>query len=99
MAPRTTQQAEEPQQAEENEVTTPESLGFQRSREIEVERVQVAPQAPDDQGFVQIRMAQTIEEFTFGNPHVHYHLEEGKIYRVPAGIGAYLDSLGYVYHR
>jgi hypothetical protein len=98
VAPRTTQQPEEPQQAEEDEVTTPESLGFKRSREIEVERVQAQPEVPDDDGYVQIRMSQTIEEFTFGNPHVHYHLQEGKIYRVPAGIGRYLDSLGYVYH-
>lgn len=98
MAARTTQQPEEPQpaEAEENQVTRPEDLGFRR--EIEVERVQVQPQVPDDQGFVQIRMARTIEEFTYGNPHVHYHLEEGKIYRVPAGIGRYLDSLGAVYH-
>ena len=96
MAARTTQQAEEPEQLEEeqNEVTTPEDLGFQRSREIEVERVQVTPQVPDDDGFVQIRMAQTIEEFTYGNPHVHYNLEEGKIYRVPRHIAGYLDSLG-----
>jgi len=98
VAPRTTQQPEEPQQAEpeENEVTRPEDLGFRR--EIEVERVQVRPQAPDDEGFVQIRMGRTIEEFTYGNPHVHYHLEEGKIYRVPVGIGNYLNSIGAVYH-
>jgi hypothetical protein len=97
---RTTQQSEEPEQLEEqNEVTTPEDLGFQRSREIEVERVQVTPQVPDDEGYVQIRMAQTIEEFTYGNPHQHYPLLEGKIYRVPRHIAGYLDSLGYVYHR
>ena len=99
MAPRTTQQHEEPEQMEEeekDEVTRPEDLGFRR--EIEVERVQVRPQAPDDQGFVQIRMGRTIEEFTYGNPHVHYHLEEGKIYRVPAGIANYLNSIGAVYH-
>lgn len=100
MAPRTTQQAEEPEQLEEqDEVTTPESLGFQRSREIEVERVQITPQVPDDDGMVQIRMAQTIEEFTYGNPHVSYPLQEGHIYRVPRHIAGYLDSLGYVYHR
>lgn len=98
MAPRTTQQPEEPEQLEEeNEVTTPESLGFQRGREIEVERVR-EQQVPDDDGYVQIRMNKTIEEFTFGNPHAHYELREGKIYRVPAHIGRYLDSLGYVYH-
>jgi hypothetical protein len=96
VAPRTTQQPEEPEQAEQDEVTRPEDLGFTRT--IEVERVQVQPQVPDQDGFVQIRMGRTIEEFTYGNPHVHYHLEEGKIYRVPAMIGRYLDSLGAVYH-
>lgn len=101
MAARTTQQPEEPQQLEEeqNEVTTPEDLGFKRSKEIEVERVQVTPQVADDDGYVQIRMAETVEEFTYGNPHAHYHLEEGRIYRVPLYIGQYLDSLGKVYHR
>lgn len=94
MAVRTTQQPEEPEQ---DEVTRPSDLGFTRP-EIEVERVQVQPQVPDEDGTVQIRMGRTIEEFTYGNPHVHYHLEEGKIYRVPRGIGAYLDSLGAVYH-
>jgi hypothetical protein len=97
VAPRTTQQSEEPEQAEENEVTRPSDLGF-GGRTIEVERVQVQPQVPDDDGYVQIRMGRTIEEFTYGNPHVHYHLEEGKIYRVQVGIGRYLDSLGAVYH-
>ena len=98
MAPRTTQQPEAPEQLEEeqDEVTRPEDLGFHR--EIEVERVQVRPQQPDNDGMVQIRMGRTIEEFTYGNPHVHYHLEEGKIYRVPVGIGTYLDSIGAVYH-
>jgi hypothetical protein len=97
VAPRTTQQPEEPEQAEQDEVTRPSDLGFGR-REIEVEQVRVQPQVPDSDGYVQIRMGRTIEEFTFGNPHVHYHLEEGKIYRVPVGIGRYLDSLGAVYH-
>lgn len=104
MAPRTTQQHEEPEQAIDpemdpalSETTRPSDLGFGH-REIEVERVQVRPQTPDDQGFVQIRMGRTIEEFTYGNPHVHYHLEEGKIYRVPAGIGNYLNSIGALYH-
>jgi hypothetical protein len=98
VAPRTTQQAEEPEQMEqEDQVTRPEDLGFRRG-EIEVERVQVQPQVPDASGMVQIRMGRTIEEFTYGNPHVHYKLEEGKIYRVPVEIGNYLDSLGAVYH-
>ena len=37
--------------------------------------MQVTPQVPDDDGMVQIRMAETIEEFTYGNPHQHYNLE------------------------
>lgn len=100
MAPRTTQQAEEPEQLEEeDQITTPESLGFQRSREIEVERVQITPEVPDADGYVQVRMAETIEEFTYGNPHLSWRLEEGKIYRVPRHIAGYLDSLGKLYHR
>ncbi len=105
MAARTTQQAEEPQQAIDpemdpalSETTRPSDLGFGRRPEIEVERIQVQPQVPDSDGTVQIRMGRTIEEFTYGNPHVHYHLEEGKIYRVPDYIARYLDSLGAVYH-
>jgi len=94
VAPRTTQQAEEPEQ---DEITTPESLGFQRGREIEVEPVQTRA-APDADGYVQVRMGRTIEEFTYGNPHVHYHLEAGKIYRVPVYIAEYLDSLEALYH-
>jgi hypothetical protein len=97
VAPRTTQQHEEPEQAEENEVTRPSDLGF-GGREIEVERVQVQPQVADNDGMVQIRMGRTIEEFTYGNPHVHYHLEEGKIYKMPVGIANYLNSIGAVYH-
>lgn len=97
MAVRTTQEPEEPQPAEVDEITTPEDLGFRR-REIEVERVEVRPQVPDSDGFVQIRMNKTIEEFTYGNPHLHYLLEEGKMYRVPVHIAYYLDTLGHVYH-
>jgi len=98
VAPRTTQQPEQPEQLEENEVTRPSDLGFGPQREIEVDRIRETRQAPDDEGFIQIRMNQTVEEFTYGNPHVHYRLEAGKIYRVPVNIGAYLDSLGYVWH-
>jgi hypothetical protein len=98
VAPRTTQQQEQPEQLEEeDQVTRPSDLGFGPQREIEVDRVR-EPLVADDDGFMQIRMSQTIEEFTYGNPHVHYHLEAGKIYRVPANIGAYLDSIGYVWH-
>jgi hypothetical protein len=82
---------------EEGEVTRAADLGFPTT-EIEVEPVRQAPMKPDDDGYVQIRMAQTIEEFTYGNPHVHFALEAGKIYRMPDYIARYLDSLGYIYH-
>jgi hypothetical protein len=97
--PRITQEAEAPDQMEENEVTRPSDLGFGPRREIEVDRVRdVTPQVPANDGTVEIRMNQTIEEFTYGNPHISYRLEQGKIYRVPRHIAAYLDSLGYVWH-
>jgi len=96
VAPRYTQQAEEPEQ---DEVTRPSDLGFGPQREIEVDRVQLPPQFPDDQGFVQIRMNTTIEEFTYGNTHQQpVRLERGKVYRVPRHIAGYLDSLEYVWH-
>ena len=76
---------------EENEVTRPSDLGF-GPREVEVEPIQ--PVRDSDPGFVQVRMARTIDEFTYGNPHVFYKLEEGKIYQVPRHIGVYLHSLG-----
>ena len=78
---------------EENEVTRPSDLGFS-PREVEVEPIQ--PVRGSDPVFVQIRMARTIDEFTYGNPHVFYKLEEGKVYQVPVHIGVYLRSLGAV---
>ena len=96
MTARTTQQAEAPEQAEENEVTTPEDLGFVR-REIEVEPVHVPAPRPDDEGYTVIRMAVTIEEFTYGNQRGHVELKAGKMYRVPIHIAEYLYSLGKLY--
>lgn len=81
----------EPEAEEENQVTRPSDLGFP-SREIEVEPVQLPKEVAPD-GTVQIRMARTIEEFTYGNPHQSFRLEVGKIYRVPAHIAHYLYSL------
>ena len=107
MAVRTSQEPEEPQPAEVeleveyddgNRVTRPADLGF-GPREIVVDPIQDPPPVVDDQGFVQIRMAETVEEFTYGNPNVHYRLEAGKIYRMPVHIAAYLNSLGKLYHR
>jgi hypothetical protein len=100
VAPRTT--PPKPEEEEQDEVTRPSDLGFQtqpQHREIEVESLTPTKQEVDEQGYVEIRMAQTIDEFTYGNPHVHYKLEEGKRYRLPVDVARYLNGLGYVYHR
>ena len=86
-------------EVEENEVTRPSDLGFpsaQSHREIEVESIDPKTIEVDDQGMVEIRMAQTIEEFTYGNPHRHWKLEAGKRYRIPRDVAAYLWDLGYI---
>ena len=87
---------------EHDEVTGPESLGFVRRPpevEIEVERLHDAPPEVDRNGMVEIRMARTIEEFTYGNPHNSYRLEAGKRYRLPLYVAEYLDGLEALYHR
>lgn len=93
---------------EESQVTRPSDLGFPSNtqtgpipqhREIEVEPVNTPPPRVDASGMVEIRMAETIEEFTYGNPHYSYRLEAGKRYRVPVDIARYLHSLGYIYTR
>jgi hypothetical protein len=82
----------EVQYEDENEVTRPSDLGF-GPRNVEVQPVEMPREVGAD-GMVQIRMARTIEEFTYGNPHVHYPLEEGKIYRMPVDIARYLYGIG-----
>ena len=91
-----------------SEVTRPSDLGFPSNtqtgpipqhREIEVEALATPPPQPDAMGFVEVRMAETIEEFTYGNPHRAWRLEQGKRYRLPYDVAVYLDSLGYLYHR
>ena len=86
---------------EKDEVTSPESLGFVRRPEveIEVERVYDQPVQVDPSGMVEIRMARTIEEFTYGNPHNSYRLEAGKRYRLPLYVAQYLDDLEALHHR
>jgi hypothetical protein len=81
-----------------SEVTRPSDLGFGR-REIEVEPVNDPPPVVGPDGMVEIRMAETIEEFTYGNPHTFYRLEAGKRYRVPRYIAAYLWDMGKLYVR
>ncbi len=87
---------------EHDEVTGPESLGFVRRPpqvEIEVERLQDERPQVDPNGMVEIRMARTIEEFTYGNPHNSYRLEAGKRYRLPLYVAEYLDGLEALHHR
>jgi hypothetical protein len=93
---------------DESQVTRPSDLGFPSNtqtgpiphhREIEVESLAPSPAEIDQAGMVEIRMAETIEEFTYGNPHKHYKLEAGKRYRLPVDVARYLNSLGYLYHR
>ena len=96
---------------EESQVTRPSDLGFPENpqntrtpegipihREIEVEALESAPVNPNDTT-VEVRMAETIEEFTYGNPHQSYRLESGKRYRLPVEVARYLNALGYIYHR
>jgi hypothetical protein len=75
-----------------SEVTSSADLGFS-AREVVVEPV-APPTAVDQSGRVQIRMARTIEEFTYGNPHQHSKLEEGKLYLMPVDIARYLWGIG-----
>ena len=82
-----------------SEVTRPSDLGFGKAREIEVEPLQELPPQISDDGWMEVRMMETIEEFTYGNPHFMAKLEEGKRYRVPVHIGQYLIGLGKVYQR
>lgn len=92
-----------------SEVTRPSDLGFPKAqtgqaggipvhREIEVEALETRRDV-DSSGMVEIRMAETIEEFTYGNPHYTYKLEAGKRYRIPVEVARYLNNLGYIYHR
>ncbi len=81
---------------EENEVTRPSDLGFGQ-REIVVDAVQERANPVGEDGMVVVRMAVTVEEFTYGNPHITYHLEAGKRYRMPVDIARYLWSLDKLY--
>jgi len=110
VAQRTAPSAEiEVDQEEESQVTRPSDLGFPAAptqsgpipvhREIEVESVEPPKAEVDQSGMVEIRMAETIEEFTYGNPHYTYRLEAGKRYRIPVDVARYLHALGYIYSR
>ena len=93
-------EVDEDNDPQNSEVTRPSDLGFgARHTEIEVEAINEPPPRVGDDGMVEIRMAESIPEFTYGNPHVFYKLDEGKRYRVPAHIARYLGSLGKLYQR
>jgi hypothetical protein len=82
-----------------SQVTRPSDLGFGKAREVEVEPLRELPPQDVVNGFMEVRMSETIEEFTYGNPHFMVRLEEGKRYRLPAHVGQYLIGLGKVYQR
>lgn len=82
-----------------SQVTRPSDLGFGKAREVVVEPLQELPPVPSHDGWMEVRMSETIEEFTYGNPHYMVKLEQGKRYRVPVHIGRYLIDLGKVYQR
>ena len=98
-ATRRSQAAQVAEEVTENQVTRSSDLGFGQAREIEVEPLVDLPHQVEEDGTMEIRMAETIEEFTYGNPHYTVRLEEGKRYRVPVHIGQYLIGLGKVYQR
>ncbi len=86
------------QPAEDNEVTTMADL-MGNSREVIVDTIEEVrePSGPPSDTLI-IRMNTTLDDFTYGNPNVHYKLEMGKRYRMPRHIAQYLDGLGYVWH-
>lgn len=90
---------DEPESLEEAEIATTSSVLGLRSTEIEVDRLpEAGPPRPDPNGFMVIRMNETLEDFTYGNQTQGVRLVQGREYRVPVHIGTYLDGLGYVYH-
>lgn len=86
------------QTPEDNEVTTMSDL-MGGTRDVIVDSIEevVEPSGPPAATLI-IRMNTTLEDFTYGNPNVHYKLEAGKRYRMPRHIAQYLDALGYVWH-
>lgn len=85
------------QTPEDNEVTTMADL-MGNTREIVVDSITEVPDAGPRSDMQIIRMNTSLDDFTYGNPHVHYKLEAGKRYRMPRHIASYLDGLGYVWH-
>lgn len=81
----------------DNEVTTMSDL-MGNTRDVIVDTItEVRDSSPTSETVI-IRMNTTLDDFTYGNPNVHYKLEAGKRYRMPRHIAGYLDGLGYVWH-
>jgi hypothetical protein len=80
----------------DNEITTMADL-MGNSRDVIVDDIKEVAE-PAGENFVIIRMNTTLDDFTYGNPNIHYKLEAGKRYRMPRHIAGYLDGLGYVWH-
>jgi len=86
------------QTPEDNEVTTMSDL-LGNSRDVIVDSITEVREVPGPlSDTVIIRMNTTLDDFTYGNPNMHYKLEAGKRYRMPRHIAGYLDGLGYVWH-
>lgn len=66
--------------------------------EVEVDQIVAIADPRETADRVVIRMNTTLEDFTYGNPNMHYKLEAGKRYEVPRHIAQYLNGLGYVWH-
>lgn len=60
------------------------------------EVVEVGVVLADDS--IVVRMAETVENMTFGHGN-HYHLEAGRKYKLPRAVAERLQSLGLLYER
>lgn len=66
--------------------------------EVEVDTIQEIHTREPASERVLVRMNTTLEDFTYGNPNVHWKLEAGKRYEMPRHIAEYLDGLEYLWH-
>jgi hypothetical protein len=85
-------------QPEQDEITTSADLGFTQRREVEVDAIAPVMEQSSPGGRVIVRMNTTLDDFTYGDPNVHYKLEAGKRYEMPRHIATYLEALGYLWH-
>ncbi len=84
---------------EQDELTTIADLqGQSRLPEIEVDAIQEIRSPGPNQDRVLVRMNTTLDDFTYGNPNIHWKLEAGKRYEMPRHIAEYLDGLEYLWH-